>query len=96
MNENHGSMTNDHQQAIVLQFNKCINNRDIAGLAALLTDDHMFIDSVNTLVCGKEPVVEAWKGFLRYSLTIGISLNGSSRVVNSWPSSDAPTARSHN
>jgi ketosteroid isomerase-like protein len=56
-------MTNDHQTTIILQFNECINHRDIDGLAALLTEDHTFIDSANASVHGKERVAEAWKGF---------------------------------
>jgi ketosteroid isomerase-like protein len=56
-------MSNDQQTTITLQFNECINDRDIVGLAALLTDDHTFIDSANGSVHGKERVIEAWKGF---------------------------------
>jgi len=56
-------MTNDEQQIIALQFNECINSRDIHGLAILMTDDHTFIDKANQSVQGKEKVVEAWQGF---------------------------------
>ena len=56
-------MTNDHQQTIALWFNECINNRDLDGLAALMTGDHSFIDSASASVHGKERVVEAWRGF---------------------------------
>jgi ketosteroid isomerase-like protein len=63
MNETQLPMSNDHQQAIVLQFNECINHRDLDGLAALLTEDHAFIDSASTAVHGKERVIEAWSGF---------------------------------
>jgi ketosteroid isomerase-like protein len=56
-------MTHDHQKAIALHFNACINSRDLEGLAALLADDHTFIDSANAAVHGKERVVEAWRGF---------------------------------
>jgi len=56
-------MNNDKQKTIVLQFNECINNRDIHGLTTLMTDDHTFIDKDNHLLQGKEKVVEAWQGF---------------------------------
>jgi len=56
-------MTNDMQKVIALQFNECINNRDIHGLAILMADDHTFIDKANQAVQGKEKVVEAWQGF---------------------------------
>jgi ketosteroid isomerase-like protein len=56
-------MTYDQQTTIALHFNECINNRDLAGLAALLTDDHTFIDAASTAVRGTGRVVEAWQGF---------------------------------
>jgi len=56
-------MTNDEQQIIAFQFNKCINSRDIHELATWMTDDHTFIDSANQSFQGKEKVVEAWQGF---------------------------------
>lgn len=48
---------------IALRFNACINNRDIQGLASLMTDDHTFIDSADNAVRGKAQVVEAWESF---------------------------------
>jgi ketosteroid isomerase-like protein len=59
-------MTSDQQKTIVLQFNGCINSRDLEGVAALMTADHTFIDSANAEVHGKERVVEAWKGFFAH------------------------------
>jgi ketosteroid isomerase-like protein len=59
-------MANDHDNLpaeVALRFNDCINNRDLQGLAALMTNDHTFIDSVDNAVRGKDKVVEAWKGF---------------------------------
>jgi ketosteroid isomerase-like protein len=63
MNEMQLPMANDHQQTIALQFNECINTRDLDGLAGMLGDEHTFIDSANTRVHGKERVVAAWRGF---------------------------------
>ena len=56
-------MNKDEQKAIVLQFNEYINKQNIDGLAALMTDDHTFIDSANNIIHGKEKSLEAWKGF---------------------------------
>lgn len=56
-------MTTDQQEAIALRFNECINTQDLAGLAALMTEDHTFIDSANQAIHGKERMVEAWKSF---------------------------------
>jgi ketosteroid isomerase-like protein len=44
-------------------FNDRINARDLDGLAALMTDDHTFVDAVGATVDGKPACVEAWRGF---------------------------------
>jgi ketosteroid isomerase-like protein len=44
-------------------FNDRINARDLAGLAALMTDDHTFVDSEGSTVEGRVACVEAWRGF---------------------------------
>lgn len=56
-------MNKDEQKVIVLQFNECINKQNIDGLAALTTDDHTFIDSVNSVIHGKEKSLESWGRF---------------------------------
>ena len=48
---------------IVLQFNECINNQDIDGLAALMTEDHTFIDSSDEVHEGKDAMVKSWIAF---------------------------------
>jgi ketosteroid isomerase-like protein len=53
------------QQALVIQFNECINRRDADGLAALMTSDHAFIDTADHVVSGREKVVGVWKGFFK-------------------------------
>lgn len=54
------------QEETVRQFNECINNRDLDGLAALLTDDHNFIGAANETVQGKPKVLKAWEGFFNH------------------------------
>jgi hypothetical protein len=39
-------------KATALQFNDCINRRDINGLIELMTDDHVFIDRKNNRIEG--------------------------------------------
>jgi ketosteroid isomerase-like protein len=51
------------QKQIALQFNEYINNRNIDGLATLMTDDHAFIDTANVEFRGKKRALEAWRGF---------------------------------
>jgi ketosteroid isomerase-like protein len=48
---------------VVLEFNQCINNQDIEGLAKLMTDDHTFIDSSDEVHTGKELMVAGWTDF---------------------------------
>ena len=48
---------------VVMSFNECISRRDLGGLSNLMTDDHVFIDSGNNTIAGKERCVEAWRAF---------------------------------
>ncbi|MFJ3925162.1 nuclear transport factor 2 family protein [Streptomyces sp. NPDC090022] len=50
-------------RAVVLRFNDRITAHDLAGLAALMSQDHTFVDTAGTVVAGKEACVEAWRGF---------------------------------
>ena len=50
-------------EQVMLRFNDCINRRDLAGLGALMTEDHVFIDSVGESVVGKGQCMDAWRGF---------------------------------
>jgi ketosteroid isomerase-like protein len=48
---------------IVQAFNDCINNRDIEGLAALMHEDHTFIDRDGSSHGPKSNMVAGWKQF---------------------------------
>ena len=48
---------------VVLQFNECINRRDIDGLAALMSEEHVFIDSSDCVHRGKAFMVAGWTDF---------------------------------
>jgi ketosteroid isomerase-like protein len=56
--------TIDPKQA-VLQFNECINRRDIDGLSALMTEDHTFIDRDDGEYRGKEFMTNGWIDFFQ-------------------------------
>ena len=58
-------MTQPSANIVVASFNDCITRRDIDGLSRLMTDDHVFIDTANVTVSGKEQCVVAWKSFFR-------------------------------
>ncbi len=46
-----------------LMFNEFINNRDLEGLAGLMTEDHIFIDRHNVEDRGKDSMTRGWKSF---------------------------------
>jgi ketosteroid isomerase-like protein len=50
-------------RALTVKFNEHINNGDLDGLAALMTDDHTFIDTADHAIRGKSKCLEAWRGF---------------------------------
>jgi ketosteroid isomerase-like protein len=46
-----------------LLFNECVNTRDLEGLAALMTDDHAFVDRDDGRHAGKDHMTTGWKSF---------------------------------
>lgn len=50
--------------SIALQFNECITNADLNGLSGLMTEDHVFCDTANNRIEGKDNnIAQAWKPF---------------------------------
>ena len=58
-------MNMSHTKLIALQFNECINNQDIEGLARLMTEDHTFVDREGKAHQPKESMVRGWKEFFQ-------------------------------
>jgi predicted SnoaL-like aldol condensation-catalyzing enzyme len=56
-------MNTKDPKLVALQFNECINNRDLNGLSLLMTDDHAFIDSEGNVHQPKQAMVQEWKEF---------------------------------
>ena len=50
-------------KTIALQFNECINRRDLEGLVNLMTDNHTFIDSANNIITGRSDNQKNWASF---------------------------------
>jgi predicted SnoaL-like aldol condensation-catalyzing enzyme len=48
---------------IALQFNAQISAHDLAGLAALMSADHRFIDRDGQVTAGKAAMIDAWRRF---------------------------------
>jgi hypothetical protein len=51
--------------AIARAFVDQINSHDIAGLAALMCDDHLFIDPGGDEVRGRDSMCQAWAQYFR-------------------------------
>jgi ketosteroid isomerase-like protein len=49
--------------SVAARFNRCVNARDLDGLADLMTDDHTFIDSAGSTLAGKAACLTAWRAF---------------------------------
>ena len=47
-------MNSKDPKLTALQFNECINNRDIKGLSSLMTEEHTLIVRDGEVVKGKE------------------------------------------
>jgi uncharacterized protein (TIGR02246 family) len=50
----------------VLRFLDAINERDADKLAALMTEDHVFIDSLGQSVKGRESMRAGWRGYYAF------------------------------
>jgi ketosteroid isomerase-like protein len=50
-------------QVVAQSFVRAINRQDADALAALVTDEHRFIDSLGTLVTGREAMRTGWRGY---------------------------------
>jgi uncharacterized protein (TIGR02246 family) len=51
---------------IVLRFLECINQRDADKLAELMTEDHVFVDSLGQSVRGREKMRAGWRGYYAF------------------------------
>lgn len=56
-------MATEDPKSIVTRFNEFITMKDIDGLSALLSDDHVFIDRDGNRIEGKGQMILAWKKF---------------------------------
>ncbi len=61
--------------SIVKRFITCINVHDSDELYALMTDDHLFIDSQGNEICGNKKAKQVWEAYFQLfpDYDIGIS-----------------------
>jgi ketosteroid isomerase-like protein len=50
-------------EIVAHQFAEAINAHDVSALCALMTESHRFIDSLGTVVTGRETMRAGWKGY---------------------------------
>ena len=50
---------------VALEFNECINSQDLAGLEALMTVDHAFIDRDGKTEQPRDVMIMDWKRFFK-------------------------------
>ena len=51
---------------VTQKFVERINAGDVGGLAALMTEDHRFIDSLGNVVSGREAMKAGWGGLFQH------------------------------
>ena len=49
----------------VQRFIDRINTRDVEGLSVLMTTDHRFIDSLGSVIVGRETMREGWRQYFQ-------------------------------
>lgn len=66
-------------------FVRAINAHDVQAVADLMSEDHVFIDSLGATVRGKETMRKGWEGYFRmvpnYTLTIEETFSAQNAVV---------------
>jgi hypothetical protein len=79
------AMNTKDPKLIALQFNECINNQDLVGLASLMTYDHTFIDREGKVGQPKEVMLDSWRRFFelfpRYKNTFEVVRSNDERVM---------------
>jgi ketosteroid isomerase-like protein len=70
---------------IVLEFVARINRHDAAGLAALMSEDHSFVDGLGQIVRGRDRMEKGWLGYFGwfpdYSIQVDEILNAGNLVA---------------
>jgi ketosteroid isomerase-like protein len=52
--------------AVVLAYIEAINGHDVDKLSKLMTEDHVFIDSLGHAVNGREKMIGGWRQYLAF------------------------------
>src|SRR5262249_20121567 len=78
----------------VQAFVDCINAHNVDGLAALMSDDHLFIDAHGNKVRGREAMTAGWYGYFEWFPDYASKSLRFSRMRRRWECAASPAARS--
>jgi SnoaL-like domain len=60
---------------IILDFVSAINNADVEKMGSLMAPDHIFIDSQDNVMKGRENMKQAWNGYFNIFPDYKIEIN---------------------
>jgi len=70
---------------VALSFVDRINRHDLAGLVALMTEDHRFVDGLGQEVLGREQMEKGWLGYFAwfpdYSIKVDNAMSNGNSVA---------------
>jgi uncharacterized protein (TIGR02246 family) len=60
-----GNIMSDSSVVVAQRFVRAINRQDVEAIAALMTDEHRFVDSLGNAVTGSAAMRAGWAGYFR-------------------------------
>jgi len=70
---------------VALAFVEQINRRNVSGLAALMTEDHRFVDGLGQEVRGRDKMEQGWRGYFAwfpdYSIRVDVAFSSGNVVA---------------
>jgi len=67
-------MTASSPVSVARAFVEAINRRNASGIAKLMTEDHVFIDSLGMRVTGRQQMEKGWEGYFGMVPDYGITV----------------------
>jgi uncharacterized protein (TIGR02246 family) len=58
-------LNSESAKHIAHAFADAINHQSVEGIADLMTEDHVFVDSLGSRIAGKERMKVGWEGYFR-------------------------------
>jgi uncharacterized protein (TIGR02246 family) len=78
-------LNSESVECVARAFVNAINHQSVEGIADLMTEDHVFVDSLGTRIDGKQRMKAGWEGYFRmvpdYTIVIDETLVDGAVVV---------------